>query len=175
MNMDMTIGNATRKEFIDAGTLKEIEAAASLTPAAQEAKGNFRPVQLVGLSTGTMFNTPIADMQENVEVDGYKITGTLKKLTEGELVDAWGEGYFLAVEFKKGLPEDFTKLMVGVLPSYGNGLADATEDPDKNGAWKITDKKTQKFVIQTTVAGETIAQEFDLSGLVLEEPVVDKD
>lgn len=28
MNMDMTIGNGARKEFIDAGTLKEIEAAA---------------------------------------------------------------------------------------------------------------------------------------------------
>ena len=44
MNMDMTIGNATRKEFIDAGTLKEIEAAAGLTPAVQEAKGNGHPV-----------------------------------------------------------------------------------------------------------------------------------
>lgn len=28
MNMDMTIGNGARREFIDAGTLKEIEAAA---------------------------------------------------------------------------------------------------------------------------------------------------
>lgn len=28
MNMDMIIGGSTRREFIDAGTLKEIEAAA---------------------------------------------------------------------------------------------------------------------------------------------------
>lgn len=28
MNMDMIIGGGTRREFIDAGTLKEIEAAA---------------------------------------------------------------------------------------------------------------------------------------------------
>lgn len=167
MNMDMTIGNATRKEFIDAGTLKEIEAAAGLTPAVQEAKGNGHPVTTAAEAQATtMFRVKVSDLQaDDVTVNGYKISGTLYKQTEGDLVDAWGEGYFLAVNFSQNIPVGATKIMVGMDPSYGNGLADATLDPDKNGAFKVTDPKTQKFVIETTTATETRRQEFDLSGI----------
>lgn len=38
MNMDMIIGGGTRKEFIDAGTLKEIEAAALAVANKEEEK-----------------------------------------------------------------------------------------------------------------------------------------
>lgn len=38
MNMDMIIGGGTRKEFIDAGTLKEIEAAALAAANKEEKK-----------------------------------------------------------------------------------------------------------------------------------------
>lgn len=38
MNMDMIIGGGTRKEFIDAGTLKEIEAAALAAENKEEEK-----------------------------------------------------------------------------------------------------------------------------------------
>lgn len=167
MNMDMTIGNATRKEFIDAGTLKEIEAAASLTPAVQEAKGNGHPVTTAAEAQATtMFDVKVSDLQaEDVTVDGYKISGTLYKQTEGDLVDAWGEGYFLAVNFSENIPVGATKIMVGMDPSYKGGLVDATADPDKNGAFKVTNPKTQKFVIETTTATETRRQEFDLSGI----------
>ena len=40
MNMDMIIGGGTRKEFIDAGTLKEIEAAALAAANKEEEKDN---------------------------------------------------------------------------------------------------------------------------------------
>ena len=48
----------------------------------------------------------------------------------------------MGVDFKKQIPEDATKLLVGLSPSQGSGLVDAINDPDKNGAWKITDPKT---------------------------------
>jgi len=178
MNMDMTIGNATRKEFIDAGTLKEIEAAASLTPAVQEAKGNGHPVTTAAEAQATtMFDVKVSALQaEDVTVDGYKISGTLYKQTEGDLVDAWGEGYFLAINFSENIPADATKIMVGMDPSYKSGLVDATADPDKNGAFKVTDPKTQKFVIETTTATETRRQEFDLSGIKFaDKPEEDED
>lgn len=38
MNMDMIIGGGTRREFIDAGTLKEIEAAALAAANKEEEK-----------------------------------------------------------------------------------------------------------------------------------------
>ena len=40
MNMDMIIGGGTRKEFIDAGTVKEIEAAALAAANKEEEKDN---------------------------------------------------------------------------------------------------------------------------------------
>lgn len=157
----------TRTEFIDAGVLKSIELAGKNDSLAAEAKGNGHPVTTAAEAQATtMFDVVVSDLQaEDVTVDGYKISGTLYKQTTGDLVDAWGEGYFLAIKFKENIPADATKIMVGMDPSYKGGLVDATADPDKNGAFKVTDPKTQKFVIETTTATETRRQEFDLSGI----------
>ena len=43
MNMDMIIGGGTRREFIDAGTLKEIEAAALAAANKEEEKEEENP------------------------------------------------------------------------------------------------------------------------------------
>lgn len=157
----------TRTEFIDAGVLKSVELAAKNDSLAAEAKGSGHPVTTTAEEQATaMFDVTVADLQaEDVTVDGYKISGTLYKQTEGQLVNAWGEGYFLAINFKENIPANATKIMVGMDPSYKGGLVDATSDPDKNGAFKVTDPKTQKFVIETTTATETRRQEFDLSGI----------
>lgn len=168
----------TRTEFIDAGILKSVELAGKNDSLAAEAKGNGHPVTTAAEAQETvMFKVAVSELQaEDVAVNGYKISGTLYKQTEGELVDAWGEGYFLAVNFSENIPANATKIMVGMDPSYGNGLADATADPDKNGAFKVTDPKTQKFVIETTTAKETRRQEFDLSGIKFaDKPEEDED
>lgn len=168
--MNMLLGDTKKVEFVDAGILKDVETATKSEPSYFELKGNNRPIRLEPTAAETMFNTNVSDMQKDLAVNGYKVTGTLYKLTEGELVEGWGEGYFMGVDFKKQIPADATKLLVGLSPSQGSGLVDAINDPDKNGAWKITDPKTQKFIIQTTIAsGEVLTQEFDLSGLVFEE------
>ena len=106
-------------------------------------------------------------MQSGVTVSGNKITGTLTKLTSGQLVTDWGEGYFLAVkfdDFSEGLT--YSNVKVGLTPSVSSGLV--TLDSDKNGVFKITDKANQKLtVVQTAENGGKFTQYFDLSGLTL--------
>lgn len=114
-----------------------------------------------------MFGTSVSDMQSDVVVSGNAITGTLKHLDTGDLVDAWGEGNFVALKFTD-IDSNATSVKVGLEPSYGNGLVEIINDPDKNGAFKVTDKDEQKFVVVQSDGTKTKRQEFSLSGLVLE-------
>ena len=108
-------------------------------------------------------------MQSNVVVSSTGITGTLKRLTSGELVDAWGEGNFVALNFADNDYSNFSSVKVGLDPSQGSGLVEIINDPDKNGAFKVSNKDTQKFkVVITTKDGETATQEYSLVGLVVE-------
>ena len=107
-------------------------------------------------------------MQTSVSVSGKKITGTLHKLTSGQLVTDWGEGYFLALKFSNfssGLT--YADVKVGLSPTAGSGLV--TLDSDQNGVFKITDKNIQKFAILQEKTGVGRLMEFyDLSGLTLD-------
>lgn len=118
-----------------------------------------------------MFGYNVSDLQDNdVTVNGSNITGTLKYVDSGELADYWGAGNFLALKFED-LDEDATSVMVGLDPSEGSGLVEIINDPDKNGAFKITNKNTQRFKVVQTVGDRTLTQTFDLSGLTLETAV----
>lgn len=94
-------------------------------------------------------------MQENIVITDDAITGTLKKLSAGDLVDYWGEGNFIALKFT--LPE-------GVKPEEVQvGLKNPVAlDSDLNGVWKI-ESNTQK--LKVIYDGQT--KEYDLSGLTL--------
>ena len=115
--------------------------------------------------TTSMWGTLVSEMQDNVAVADGKITGTLNELTSGALVDTWGAGHFLALKFTD-LDPAATSVKVGLDPSQGSGLVEIIDDPDKNGAFKIT-ATTQKFKVVTTVGTDTKTQVFDLSELVL--------
>lgn len=116
-----------------------------------------------------MFGYHVSDLQNNdVTVTDGKITGTLKYIDEGSLADTWGAGNFVALKFTD-LDADAVSVKVGLDPSQGSGLVEIIDDPDKNGAFKVTNKNTQKFkVVQETEDGRTLTQTFDLSELVLE-------
>lgn len=107
-------------------------------------------------------------MQTNVSVNGSAITGTLKYLSDGDLVNAHGAGNFMALKFTN-IDSRATSVMVGLEPSAtGMGLVEIINDPDKNGGFKVTNKNTQKFkVVQSDGTHEKV-QLFDLSGLTLE-------
>lgn len=107
----------------------------------------------------------MSDIQENVEFDGNAISGTLKYLSEGQIVSDWGAGNFLVLKFD--WTGDVDKVMVGLNPSQGSGLVDITDDPDKNGVFKITDPNNQAFKVQL-IKGENISEyTFTLSGLTM--------
>ena len=114
------------------------------------------------------WGTTASDMQTGVTVANGAITGTLKKLTSGQLVTDWGEGYFLGLAFTD-LDSRAATVKVGLRPSQGSGLVDIVPDPDKMGVFKITDKDEQKFVVESAdTSGTKTTQVFDLSGLTLE-------
>lgn len=132
-----------------------------------EAGSSVSDVTVAPESASTvLFGTPVSDMQSGVSISGSAVTGILKKLTSGDLVDAWGEGNFIALKFSD-IPADATSVKVGLDPSYGSGLVEIISDPDKNGAFKVTET-TQKFKVVTTTPDGENTQTFDLSGLTLE-------
>ena len=112
-----------------------------------------------------MFGTDVSDMQSGVSVSGRNITGTLKYLDEGALVDTWGAGNFIALKFSN-FDANATSVKVGLDPSQSSGLVEILTDPDKNGAFKITNKDTQVFKVVTTISGgATKTDTYTLSGL----------
>lgn len=111
------------------------------------------------------WGTKVSDMQTSVSVANGAITGTLKKLTTGSLVDVWGEGYFIALKFTKN-NEKATSIKVGLRPSVSSGLVEL--DADMDGVFKITDKDSQVFVVRCTDAeGNVFESLYDLTNLAL--------
>lgn len=115
------------------------------------------------------WGTLASDMQEDITVDAKAITGTLKKLTSGQLVTDWGEGYFIALtfsDFTDGLTYENVK--VGLSPTEGSGLI--TLDSDQDGVFKVTNKDVQKLVVFQEKEGVgRLYETYDLSGLTLQE------
>ena len=89
----------------------------------------------------------------------------MHKLTSGQLVTDWGEGYFLGLDFSD-IPEDAV-VKVGLVPSQGNGFV--ALDEDHNGVFKITDKNAQVFKVITTKGDQRVTDTYYLSTLTLEE------
>ena len=112
----------------------------------------------------TLFGTPVSDMQENVRVNDDNIAAVLKPLTSGALVDTWGEGHFIALQFDSENWDDAETIRVGLDPSEGSGLVDIKDDPDKNGVFKITNPISQVFVVEVN----GVAKLYDLSEVVFE-------
>ena len=114
-----------------------------------------------------MFGHRIADLQENVSINGNKIYGKLKFVATGSLPTTWHNNYFLALDFIT-IPLDATSVKVGLDPSKGSGLVEIIDDPDKNGAFSIDPAGGQRFVIKTTTPEGVETQVFDLSNLKFE-------
>lgn len=112
------------------------------------------------------WGTKVSDMQTSVSASNGAITGTLKKLTTGQLVTDWGEGYFLALKFTKA-NDKAVSVKVGLRPSVSN-MPLQELDADMDGVFKITDKDNQVFIVRATDAdGNAFNSVWDLSGLTL--------
>lgn len=111
----------------------------------------------------TLFGTKVSNMQSRIRINGNTITGTLKYLDTGSLVETYGAGNFIALKFD--VPETATSCKVGLEPSEGTGLVEIVGDPDQNGAFKVTNKYSQNFKIVTADGTHTTTQIFDLAQL----------
>lgn len=115
------------------------------------------------------WGTAASAIQSGITVADGAITGTLTKLTSGQLVTDWGEGYFLGLAFTD-LDSRAATVKVGLRPSQGSGLVDIVPDPDRTGVFKITDKDAQVLVVESAdPSGTKTTQTFNLSGLTLGE------
>lgn len=111
------------------------------------------------------WGTAVSSMQTDVAISNGAVTGTLHKLTSGQLVTDWGEGYFLALKFTKNNAKA-SSIKVGLRPSKGSGLVEL--DADMDGVFKITDKDAQDFEILCSDGNVSYSIILDLSGLTLE-------
>ena len=119
-------------------------------------------------SSSTVFGHSVSDLQDDVEIEDGLIAGTLKYVDTGSLVDTWGAGNFLALDWSTNDFTDLTSVKVGLQPSQGSGLVEIINDPDKNGVFKITDPNKQKFVVVQSNGSVTSVNKYDLTGLTLE-------
>lgn len=91
----------------------------------------------------------------------------MKWLDSGDIVDTWGEGNFLVLKLSN-IDANATSVMVGMEPSYGSGLVEIINDPDKNGVFKVTDKDAQLFKVVTSDGTKSTTKTYKLSGLTLQ-------
>lgn len=113
-----------------------------------------------------IFGRKVKTMQTGITITGNAITGTLKYLSSGAIAQDWGAGHFICLKVSDADPSKSVK--IGLNPSDGTGLIQI--DNDKNGVFKVTDKDTQRFAVLQNESGNTLLQQFDLSGLTLEAP-----
>lgn len=113
-----------------------------------------------------IFGRKVKTMQTGITITGNAITGTLKYLSSGAIAQDWGAGHFICMKVSDADPSKSVK--IGLNPSDGTGLIQI--DNDKNGVFKVTDKDTQRFAVLQNESGNTLLQQFDLSGLTLEAP-----
>lgn len=89
-------------------------------------------------------------------------------MTGGPIAGYWGDGNFMVLHFADVDPR-LTSVKVGMDPSEGSGLVELLGDPDMNCVAKVTDKDTQKFVVEKSDGITTTRQVYDLSGLTCED------
>ena len=123
----------------------------------------------VASATGSLYELPVSDMQTGITVSSDSIKGTLKWLDgDNAITQVWGEGNFLCLKFTADDWSDYESVLVGLEPSAGSGLVDIKGDDTHDGVFKITNKKTQKFVVAASNGVETVTKKYKLSGLTLE-------
>ena len=112
------------------------------------------------------WGTKVSAMQTDVTISNGVVSGTLHKLTSGQLVTDWGEGYFLALKFTKNNAK-ITSIKVGLVPS-ASSMPLQELDADMDGVFKITDKSKQIFEILVSDGNVSYSIYLDLSQLVLD-------
>lgn len=124
----------------------------------------------------TVLGKQVSDLQSDVSVGTNKITGTLNYNEGWESGSLEGPGHYIALKFSSSDWSQYDSVKVGLDPSIGTGLVEVKDNPDHNGVFKITNKATQKFVIEARADATVSRKEWSLAELVLQDeptPTVD--
>lgn len=109
----------------------------------------------------------MADLQDDIEIDGTNITGTVKYIADYSAAGYTGDevsGNFLALHFDSDVDDVVLKAKLI------NGVHDeVTLDADRICIFRIADKDEQKIRITAEKDGESYSKIYDLTGLTLEE------
>ena len=109
----------------------------------------------------SFWGTAVSEMQAaNINIQGSTITGTLKYVATGALVDDWHVHHFIALKFIDSNEASDIKVGLKNLVSL---------DEDMNAVLAIESNK-QLLRIKSYVNGVDRTQVLSLSGLTLEEP-----
>ena len=115
----------------------------------------------------TVADTPVSDLQSDIQINVNSIQGTLKYYDDesSSLVQTYGAGNFIALSWEAPVG---TSLVVGLEPSYGSSPVTINEDMES--VHYITNKNTQKLVVEATKSGVTLKKTYSLKSLRLETP-----
>ena len=169
--MSKTIREELKDKYLASGGRQEnltndSQTIAGIIHATNDPATTLKRVTVEPVADDTVLNDYTgADFQTGVQVKDGKITGKLKYVDHGSVVDTWGAGYFVALQFTVN-EDDPTSVKVGLNPSISSGLVELLGDPDMNGYFKVSNKQ-QSFVVQQTVNGVTSNQFYDLTGLIM--------
>lgn len=117
-------------------------------------------------SSKSYWGTAVTAMQSDVVVADGEISGTLKYLDSGSLVDVWGAGNFVALNFAS-IDSDAAYVEVGLVPTQGAGFQRLDEDHD--GVFKIKDNNQKLVVKQYTSDGLYLEQDYTFDFTLNEE------
>ena len=118
-------------------------------------------------ANGTYWGTNTTAMQNDIVVDGYNITGTLKYI-EGGITPTGtlsGSGYFIALKFSD-IPSGAT-VQTAVSPTQGSGFV--TLDADLDCVYKISNIYQQKIIVRVIGANGGITEHiYNLDNITLD-------
>ena len=117
-------------------------------------------------SSKSYWGTAVTAMQSDVVMADGEISGTLKYLDSGSLVDVWGAGNFVALNFAS-IDSDAAYVEVGLVPTQGAGFQRLDEDHD--GVFKIKDNNQKLVVKQYTSDGLYLEQDYTFDFTLNEE------
>ena len=146
---------------------KDVERLHSLIRAADSINAGLMDEVTVEPEDGdtVIFGHTVSDLQEDVEVQGDSIVGTLKYTSTGSLPDYWGAGYFLVLKFSD--PDaTATSVKVGLAPSVSSGLVEL--DEDMNAVFRVASTE-QVIEVKAYIGAELVdTRTLRLTGLTLE-------
>lgn len=114
-----------------------------------------------------LFGKTVNELQSGIVISNGEITGTLKHVTGYtgfSSVAEDQEGHYLALKIN-----DEPEGAVTTVEVVNGDKGPVTLDEDRNIVLLIRDNEAQSVEVVTTYDGETVTQEYGLSGLTLEE------